>query len=818
MKPFSLKIFLVVLLFPIVGISFAQSLPSNNDVTGILTDEQGKPMEYATVSLIRVKDSNVVKGTLSNENGFYNFGTIQSGNYAVTATSIGFDKATSISFELTDSMMGFSVPPMAMHSAGNSLSAVVITSSTPLIEQRPDMTVMNVANSVLATGNSAYEILARAPGVTFDHDDNISLRGKKGVTVMINDKLTYLSAAQLSTLLRSTDGTTIQSIEIITNPSAKYDASGSAGIINIKLKKNKRSGTNGSITAGAGYGNSWKDDETVMLNHKEGNLNIYGSFSHLDGKYDHQLLINRIVADSLGNKNYFKQTSSSPSTIHDNNYRIGADYDISSNNTLGVMANGYHYNVREDISSLTNIGTSANEINSYLNAISRINYIYNNFALNINDRIKFDTLGQSLAVDLDYSRFNNTQNSQHNTFYFNPDGSTEMPANYLRQQSPSTILIHTAKADYTYVFTGNLKLETGAKFSDVKTDNDLAAQQQINGSYENDSALSNHFIYSEKIGAGYVNLTKSYKNTSVEIGLRGEYTSSNGNLITKNDAVKRSYFDLFPSLFVNHNIGDKNSLGFSYSRRIDRPGYDNLNPFVYYVDQYTYGKGNPFLNPQYTHSFELNYSYNRILNVSFNYRHTSNRMTTVLLTDPVSEATYQTVINLQSENGYTLNINAPIHISNWWNMNADANGFYFGFKSDTLLGASFNRGKIAYQAKLMHTFRLSKSIKAEMMNSYSSSLYEGIFLLKPTYSNDVGIGYSFSNQHANIKLSMTDIFNTLKDHIISDYQINNIDLRQKRETRITRLTFTYNFGNDQIKARTHATGADDVSGRVKGNN
>ncbi len=818
MKSILLKIFSVLLLINITTLSFAQSDKPITGVTGTLTDNAGKPMDYATVSLIRLPDSTIVKGTLSNEAGRYNLKTIVPGNYLVKATSVGYDQAISQSFILSESHADFTVPVIVMHNASNSLSTVLITASKPLIEQKPDMTVLNVANSVLATGNTALEILARAPGVTLDQDDNISLRGKKGVTVMINDKLTYLSPAQLATLLKATDGTTIQSIEIITNPSAKYDASGSSGIINIKLKKNKQSGTNGSFTTGVGYGNSWKDNQTLTLNHKDGDLNVYGSFSHYDSKYDHNLVINRAVADSLGEKTYFNQLSSSPSTNHDNSYRVGADYDITSNNTAGFTMNGYFDNGHDDVASLTNIGSSPGEIDSYLNTLSRINNTYNNFALNLNDKLKLDTLGQSLAVDIDYSRFNNGQNAQHDTHYYELDGSGMSPPGFLRQQSPSVITIHTAKADYALPINNDLKLETGVKFSDVKTDNNLAAQQQMNGVYVNDSTLTNNFIYTEKIDAGYVNLSQTFKNTKVEVGLRGEYTSSTGDLINDNDVVKRNYFDLFPSLFVNHTVNDKNEVGFSYSRRIDRPDYDALNPFVYYLDQYTYSKGNPFLNPQYTNSFELSYTYNRIINVSFNYSHTSDLMTTVLLTDPVSEATYQTKINLQSENAYTLNVNAPFTISNWWSVNADVNGFYIEFKSDTLLGANYNKGKIAYQAKLMQTFQLAKGYKAELLSSYSSSLYDGIFLISSRYLSDAGISHSFAESRANIKLSMSDIFNTLKDHIVSDYQTNDIDVRQKLETRVTRLTFTYNFGNSKIKDLHHTSGADDLSGRVKGNN
>jgi len=775
-------------------------------------------MDYATVSLLKAKDSTTVKGTLSTETGTYTFDHINAGVYIIKATTVGYEKAISQVLTVTNASSNLTVPVLKMLPGNHSLNTVTITGSKPLIEHQFDRTIMNVANSALAAGNSAMEILERAPGVTVDKDDNISLKGKQGVTVMINDKLTYLSAAQLATLLRSTDGTTIQSIEIITNPSAKYDAAGNSGIINIKLKKNNQSGTNGSVTLGAGYGTYGKDNGTLSLNHKEGNLNVFGTFSHDDNERFHQLDIKRIVTDSTGAKTYFNQTSFMPQIHHDNSYRFGADYDIGTKNTIGFLVNGYSNTEQDNNVNNTYIGTQPNVINSYQNTYSTINQTYKNFAVNLNDKLLIDTSGQELSVDLDYSKFNNNSLAQYDTYFFNPDGSTMAPPDFLRNQTPSIITIKTAKVDYTLPINKTLKLETGIKLSDVKTDNNLQAQQEVNNAYVNDTTLTNRFIYTEKIDAAYVNLNKSYKNTTIQAGLRAEYTSSTGDLVPTNEVVTRNYLNFFPSVFINHTVNDKNEFGVSYSRRIDRPGYDDLNPFVYYLDQYTYEKGNPFLNPQYTNNFELNYTWNKTINVSLGYSHTTDAITQVLLTDPVSKATYQTTLNLQSQNNYNININSPYTITSWWTGNVNATAFYLGLKSDSLLGANFNRGKVAYQGQLTQTFQVAKDYKVELMSRYQSSLDYSVFFVKPQYSNDIGVSHSFDDKKANIKFSVSDIFNQLRNDVTSNYQSNDLDIKQKNETRVARLTFTYNFGNSKIKNREHETGADDLKGRVKGAN
>ncbi len=796
------------------SVSFAQQAAPAAKVSGALVNDQGKPLDYATVSLLRASDSTVVKGALSNDAGVYVFTNIKAGNYIVKASVVGYQKAVSKSFSVPANASQVTAPALNLHTGSTELKGVTITATKPLIERKIDRTVMNVENSVLAAGNTAMEILERAPGVTVDKDDNISLKGKQGVTVMINDKLTYLTAAQLATLLRSTDGNTIKSIEIITNPSAKYDAAGNSGIINIKLKKNTQSGTNGSITVGGAKSKYWRDNSSLNLNHKQGNLNVFTSLSRGDNKRGHDIGIDRIITDSLGNKTYFNQKSSLPSINHYNNYRLGADYDLTSKHTIGFVVSGYSNSEKDLNDNRTIIGKQFGVPDSSLRTTSDIRQTYKNFALNLNDRLKLDTSGQELSIDLDYSKFKNNSNAMYNTDYFLPDGSVQHAPQMLRNQTPSTISIYTGKADYTKPLTKTIKLEAGVKFSSVKTDNDLQAQIFSNGAYINDTTRTNRFIYTEKINAGYLNLNKQFKKFSVQLGLRAEQTRSTGNLIGSTP-VKRSYLNLFPSVFINQTINDKNEVSFSYSRRIDRPGYDDLNPFIYYLDPYTYSQGNAFLNPQYTQNFELNYTYNKTINVSLGYSHTTDAITELILTE--GKRSFETHQNLQTQTGYNVNINTPFTITKWWEGNVNATAFYLGFKSDTLAGQKFNDGQWAFQGRTTQTFKFA-GYRFEVTGDYQSSLTYGIYKIRPRYSVDMGVSKSFMEKKFNIKASCDDIFNIRRNDLSSQVVNNNFVIKQKNDTRVMRLTFTYNFGNSSIKMRQHRSGADDEKGRVKGNN
>ncbi|TSJ43273.1 TonB-dependent receptor [Mucilaginibacter corticis] len=811
MKTIFTKIYYTAsLLFIGLSSTFAQSQATIN---GKLLNEQGAIVDYASVSLLKAKDSTIVKGTLTNDNGAYVFDNIKPGSYIIKATNVGYATTTSAVFSVSGDKNSFSVPDLKMQISSKTLNTVTITSTRPLIERKIDRTVMNVENSPLAAGNTAMEILERAPGVTIDKDDNISLKGKQGVTVMINDKLTYLSAQQLATLLRSTDGSTIQSIEVITNPSAKYDAAGNSGIINIKLKKNKQSGTNGSITAGVGRSKGTRDNMSLNLNHKEGNLNVFGSFSHGDNpSYRVMDLLRKITQGDT--TTYFTQATQMPQTYHYTNFNVGADLDMTSKNTLGIVINGNTNKEFDRNYNQTRIGLFPGAVDSSLNTNSNIDQTFRNFAVNLNDRLKLDTSGQTISVDLDYSKFNNNSKANYVTNYFLPNGDMQHDPELLRNETPSDIEIHSFKADYAKPLSKTIKLEAGVKFSSVKTDNDLRAEKAINGVYVNDTTRSNRFIYTEKIDAGYLNLNKEYKTGSVQVGLRAEYTQSNGNLVGSTP-VDRSYLNFFPSLFVNQTLSKTSELNFSYSRRIDRPSYGELNPFVYYLDPYTFNKGNAFLKPQYTNNFELGYVYNKTIDISFGYSRTSDAITEIILTQ--GDKSFQTNLNLATQTNYNLNIYTPYTITNWWTGNVNFNGFYMGFKSSDVNGGNINNGRKAFVLKSTQNL-LFAGFKGEVSGNYRSALTYGIYDIHARYNVDAAISRSFTNNKFNVKFGVDDVFNLLRNNIDSHELGNDFSIRQKRDTRLYKLNITYNFGSAQIKKREHRAGAEDENNRVGGGN
>ncbi len=816
MKTAIVKIFrALVLIIACTSVSFAQTASGPTKVSGSLLDENAKPIAFSTVSLLKAGDSTIVMGTLSNETGQFTFDRISSGSYVVKATVVGYKTATTTVFTITANAPEMSLPSLEMTPASYSLNTVSVTAARPLIEHNGDKTVINVEGSVLSAGNSAMDILERTPGVIIDKDDNIGLNGRQGVSVMINDKFTYLTPAQLATLLRSTDGNTIKSIEIITNPSAKYDASGNAGIINIKLKKGARAGTSGSVAAGVGYGKNGKDNETISLNHKEGNLNLFGSISHTDDKNYQKFNLKRIVTDSSG-QTYFNQYTPLIKRNDNNSYRLGADYDITSKNRIGAVIYGYFNGEDDTNSDVTYIGPDFSTVDSSLNTIAASHQTYHNISFNLNDIYKIDTIGQEISTDLDYAKFLNNANSRYVTSYFLSDGNMLHAGSYLGNGATSMISVRTAKADYTNPLTKSMKLETGLKFSDVKTDNNLLQTTVASVPYVDE----NHFIYNERIGAGYINFSKDYANYSVKAGLRAEYTSSNSTADSLNTVQRNSkhYLDFFPGLSVSHKIDGKNEISFSYGRRIDRPQYDNLNPFTYHFDPYTYLQGNPYLKPQYTNNFQLSYNYDHNITMTMGYSHLNDLIANVPVTDPATKAGYATPKNLQSQDSFTVNFFAGYNIAAWWEGNVNMTGFYNDIVSNGLNGVNFSVRKATVIISITETFTPVKGFKAEISSVYQSPMAFGVFDLSEQHWTDAGISHSFADKNLSVKLSVSDVFNThqFSNPVIfgNDYLVARI----KNETQVARLTLTYNFGNNKIKSGDRQTGSEDTKGRVKGAN
>lgn len=795
-----------------INLSGIATMAQQVEVKGQVKDDAQRPLDYVTISLLSAKDSSLVKSDLTDAQGNYSFSQIKSGNYLISARMFGMKDAYSAVFSVKEQTI--EVPTIVMSMASKALNEVTVTAKRPLLERKLDRLVMNVENSTLSSGSSALEVLEKAPGVTVDQNDNLAMRGKQGVNVMLDGKMTYMSNADVVNMLKNMPSSEIESIELITNPSAKYDASGNAGIINIKRKKGKGLGTNGSASMSLGYSPNYRGNGGININHRTKTVNLFGSYNYNYRESDQNLNINRI--SGLNSQTYFSQIANIHDKNQNNNFKAGLDIFMNKKNTLGFLVTGYTSDGRNNNVNNTLVGSSFNQSDSsiFVNALAK--NTYRNMAYNANYKVTLDSLGQELSADADYSHYYGGDKSDYKNYFFQANGSDLRAPWFFKNANPSKIDISAFKADYVKPLGKDCKLEAGIKTSWVKTDNDFQFTQDQNGNWENDPQRSNHFVYDENVNAAYTNFSSQYKGLQIQVGLRAEQTNSKGNLITTNNVVKRSYINLFPSAFISRSLGKNHDLSASYSRRIDRPSYDALNPFEFYLDQYTFQRGNPFLNPQFTNSYELSYTYKKQYNLSVNYSLTNDVITQVLLPDNAKKALYQTNKNLDKQISYGVNLNTPITFAKWWNSSNNFGLFYLGFKSANLEGQNLNTGKTVFQVNSQHNFTITKTLSAEFSGNYTSPMEYGTLKINAQYSFDGGINQSLMNKKLNLKLAMSDLFNTRKQSISSAYPGLNYDLTQKNDTQVIRLTLSYKFGKNDIKpARRRATGLESEQSRLK---
>lgn len=782
-------------------------------ITGQLQDDKHQPLGYATVTLLKASDSSLVKGAISAENGKYEFEGIANGRYLVGASSIGLERGFSGPFSLEGKVVH--LPVIALKSSTNTLKGVSVTATKPFIEQKADKMVVNVENSIVSAGGTALEVLQKAPGVMVDKDDNISLKGKSGVVIMIDGKETHMSAADVAQYLKSMPSSNIEKIELISNPSAKYDAEGNAGIINIILKKNSNYGTNGDVNLGFIYGKTPKYTGGLNLNHRSAKLNLFGSYNYSHWQNEHHMDLYRSIA-SGGSASTFNEAQDGKFHSDYHGIKAGMDYSINEHHTVGVQLNSSFNQWTSTSFTHTEIGIN-DKIDSILETNSIDDSKWNRWAYNLNYKGELDTSGQTLAVDLDYATNSHTQPSHIYANTFDQTGKHFQSGDTTRSFQPSQIDIKTAKVDYTLPMKNNVKLEAGIKLSYVKTDNDARYDSLRADGWEKDLNRSNHFIYNENVNAAYLNFSKQYKKLGIQAGLRAEQSHVKGNSVTLSEVNDTTYLNLFPSVFLSYQANKNNQFGISYSRRIRRPDYEDLNPFEYYLDRYTMAAGNPYLQPQFTNKFELTHTFRQFLNTSLGYAHTKDLFTRVIEQDETTKIARYVYKNVNSSDHYSLDMSAPVTITKWWTTFTNVSAFYDHYQT-IVDERNVDIGSFGFFGQTQQTFTIAKGFTTELSFMYISPQIadEGLFRMRSMYPVSIGFQQKVLHDKGSIKLNVNDIFNTQRFHGTFDNQGNYISLGSRWESRQVRLNFTYRFGNNNVKAaRNHRTGIEDEQSRIQ---
>lgn len=810
--------------------AFGQVL-TRGTVNGRVGTEAGKPLEFSTLMLLKAKDSTLVKGSISDVDGKYAFENVGAGQYLIAAQQIGYRKTYSVPFAVDQAHPAVEVPALSMTDETKSLTEVKVIAQKPFIEQQVDRTVMNVENSIVSSGNTALEVLEKAPGVTIDRqNDQIQLKGKAGVIVYIDGKQTYLSQQEISNFLKNTPSDNIATIEIITNPGSKYDAAGNSGIINIKMKKNKNFGTNGTFIVGTGYG--WvknltgaRDDlpkfnTSLNLNHRDGKVNVFGNYSYVNRQSAQTNQINRTIPFN-GRTTYFDQYSFRPNTFVGHSYKAGLDYFINQKSTIGVLFNGFTNDWRSAGQNNTLISDENRQLTSRPSTKTDARQFMTNVTGNVNYKYDFDGKGREWTIDADYVRYNGQNSNNLSTIYYKPDNSLSRPNQDVLNNMPSTINILAFKTDYVHPMKNGSKFETGLKSSIVNADNNTIYDtlQQETRQWLFDASRSNQFKYDENINAAYINYAGKWGKLKYQTGLRAEHTHSVGTSVTLNQRVDRNYLNVFPTVFLSRQLDTNNVLNLSYSRRIDRPDYQNLNPFVFYLDPYTYQQGNPFLRPQYTNSVELTHVYKNALTTTLGFSRTTDFINGETPRQIAAQnITYVTPENLGHLDNLSLNLSFPLPVTKWWRMQNNLSGYYQNYQT-VYSDAPYQVKLVAFNLYTSNNFTFSKTLSGEVSGWYNSAAQYGFYRSQPQGGFSLGVQKKIMDGKGNLKLNVNDPFwlNQFRGRAV--VQDINFYVGSRWESRQIRLTFTYRFGNQNVKSardRNSATSAE--QNRVKSGN
>lgn len=787
-------------------------------VSGMVYSFEGKPLNNVTASLLNSSDSSVQKLSVSNVEGSYSFLGISQGNYIVKLSYVGMEDWYSMPFDVIQSDKVIEAATLKKSDA-NSLQGVTVTARKPLIEVKADKTILNVENSVNAVGQDALELLRKSPGVLVDRDENLSLSGKNGVQVYIDGKPSPLTGSDLSAYLKTIQSSQIEAIEIITNPSAKYDAAGNAGIINIRFKKNKSYGTNGSINAGYGIGIFSKYNAGISLNNRSKNLNLFGSYNYNNSLNESFMKLYRVSADTI-----FDQKSTMRNSNEGHSFKAGADYTINKSNTLGIMVNGSLNETDFSNNSRTPIIYQPDgKTDRLLRANNSSFGDRDNFNANINYRFA-DTAGHELNIDLDYGFYDIYTNQLQPNQYYTPDGQTSLYSRIYNFISPSKINIYSGKADYEQGWLKG-KLGLGVKTSYVQTQNDFIRYDILDNSEKlEDSSRSNQFRYQENVNAGYVNYNRQFKGIMIQAGLRVENTVAeglsdgykwvDGKFIPADSVFTRNYTNLFPSASITFNKNPMNQWSVSYSRRIDRPAYQDLNPFEFKLDEYTYQRGNTRLTPQFTNSIGVTNTYKYRLTTTLNYSHVKDVFTQLVDTADISRS-FISKQNLATQDIVSLNISFPFQYK-WYSVFANLNSYYTMYQADFGSGRTINLDVFAFNFYSQHTFKIKDGLTGELSGWYASpSIWQGTFESKQMWSVDAGIQKQIFEKKGTIKLSVSDIFQTLRWKGESNFAGQLVVASGGWESRQFKVNFTYRFGKNSVKAaRQRKTGTEDENQRV----
>lgn len=780
-------------------------------VYGTVSDVQSKPLSQANVLLLRAKDSVMVKGMVTATNGGFRFENIPGGHYLVLVSFTGYGNVYSPAFTLANKEANLGT--FSLQRTDQALNNVTVTARKPLFEQKIDRMVINVRNSITAAGGTALEVLERSPGVVVNRQSNtISINGKNGVVVMINGKINNMPLSAVVQLLSGMNASNIERIELITTPPASMDAEGNAGYINIVLINNPNQGINGSWSVTAGYGLRETPAASINFNYRHNKINLYGDYSF---SRQHRIQLASIYRKVMNN-GQVKETDTETwrNTIQQNhNARLGLDYQVSKKTVAGVLLAAYDN--RWSMDAENNIVKQTDKVKDTTMFIANdeINH-WRHFMANINLQHTIRE-GESFSVDLNYLWYHDENPTNYTNNYYNGSGNF-LFAEDTKSGKITPIKMWVGNMDYKKKISDKTSLETGVKANASRFTNDVTVARKTTSGWVEDPSLTAKYMLKENIMAAYasVNVTLNDK-TSLKTGLRYEHTTSNLGTVAMPKIIDRQYGRLFPSFFLSRKLDDDNTFNLSYTRRITRPTFNDLAPFVIFFDPNTFIAGNSSLQPALTDNIKADYVF-KSYTFSLGYSYESNSIAG--FQDSVDVKTNKQYIiarNLDYTKMVAAVFSIPVTATKWWtmynNITATWQQVHTIFNKLPITVEQYNVNISASQ-----NFRLPKDYSIELSGFYNSPFLWGTAKAKAFGVLNFGAQKKFRD-NSTLRFGVSDIFKSRNFTFISDRPEQNFYTRGSIQfsQRIFSLTYTRNFGNKELRdKRNRSTGSEDERSRV----